>query len=322
MIGRSELLFETALLLQKRGFEIKFIITSKALPEYQIKESDFKKLSKRLSCDYFLVQNVNDPELIAYVKQSGVKIGVSVNHPTIIGRHFLKTFELGILNAHAGDLPRYRGNACLNWAILNGERFVGLVIHKMNPGQLDTGGIVAKTRFRLGANTYIGDIHAWLKKSTPELYLRALKNIKRERDFIYRTQFGGAKIGFRCYPRIPDDSEINWNLSAIAIHRLIRASSEPLSGAYAFYGGKKIIIWRADILDDKERYMAMPGQISDIDKMSGDVVVITGKSKLKITSVSTESDMGARQKPAEIIRSIRTRLESRYPIMTFAQNIN
>lgn len=317
LIGRSELLFNTAVLLHKKDFEIAFIITSKALPEYQVRERDFEKLSKQIGCDYFLAGKGNGSEFADRVKRSGAEIGISVNHPALIGKDLLNAFKFGVLNAHAGDLPRYRGNACPNWAILNGERHVTLVIHKMEPGRLDSGDVIAKRKYRLEADTYIGDVYAWLAGRTPGLFLSALRKIGRKSGLAHGKRGSEAQKGFRCYPRIPTDSEINWNLPALQIHRLIRASSEPFSGAYAFYRGEKIVIWRAELPDDGEKYIAMPGQISQIDKKAGTVTVITGDGKLRICSVSQGDDSDVRRKPSEIISSIRSRLESRFLAMGF-----
>ena len=63
-------------------------------------------------------QNVNGSEFVDAVKKARADIAVSINWPTLIRGKALAAFSYGILNAHTGDLPRYRGNACANWAII------------------------------------------------------------------------------------------------------------------------------------------------------------------------------------------------------------
>ena len=103
--------------------------------------------------------------------------------------------------------------------------------------------------------------------------------------------------GFRCYPRRPEDSKIDWSKDVQYIHRLIRASSKPYSGAYSYLDGKyKVTIWKAEIYKDNEKYCAIPGQISEISKDY--FVVIAGNGKIKITDYESQTP----------IKSIRQRL--------------
>jgi len=306
IIGRTEMLYKTVLELKKYRYCIVAIITSKASPEYQVDESDFKKLSEDIGCDYFFTNNINQKNLIDYIKDKKVDIGISVNCINIIEQELIDAFKIGILNSHAGNLPRYRGNACPNWAIINGEDYIALTIHYMEGGKLDSGDIVAQDKYYLDNNMYIGDIYGWIRKTTPELFLSSLRKIASNPDYILKEQPDKPEDILRCYPRIPSDSQINWQLPAEYIHRIIRASSEPFSGAYTYFEGKKFTIWRADLYHDNENYLAVPGQIAFIDKDKGDVVVITGEGKLKISLVSfLDAD---KVKPAAIIKSFRKRL--------------
>ncbi len=314
LLGRSELLLDTARLLKRKGFQVKFIITAKALPHYAVSEEDFQKLARQTGWDYFSAGNIYEKKWARYIRRSGAEIGVSVNYPTRIPKDALRAFRFGILNAHAGDLPRYRGNASPNWAILNGEKNLTMVIHKMEASEVDSGAILAENKLRLGGKTTIGDVYRWMQEKTPRLFLKALQGIRKDPSFLLRKQAKTSGEGFRCYPRLPSDSAIDWSLPAVEIHRLIRASSEPFEGAYAHCGGKKIRIWAAEPVEDGERYIAVPGQVSKIDKGTGHVTVITGKGKLKITRVSFDATGSTRQKPSSLITSFRIRLEN--PILS------
>ena len=75
--------------------------------------------------------------------------------------------------SHGGDLPRYRGNACQAWAILNGEDRIGLCIHRMIGDELDSGDIIARDYFSIDQTTKVTKAWEWLHKKIPELFLEA-----------------------------------------------------------------------------------------------------------------------------------------------------
>ena len=157
LIGRTEYLYTTAETLIENNHEIKALVTAKAAPEYKRKEEDFKTLAARLHIPFFKSSTLDNPEIKSALK--GLDIGISVNWVNVVQENHLKLFQRGILNAHLGDLPRYRGNACPNWAIIQGEKEVVLSIHFMEGGVLDSGRVIVQDRYPIADNTYIGDIY-------------------------------------------------------------------------------------------------------------------------------------------------------------------
>lgn len=120
IIGRGESLFNTTKLLKKNGYNIKLIITDKS-SEHHIKgEEDFLKLSNEIKAEFLSTTKINNASTL--IREKKINIGVSANYSRIIKSEFISNFEFGVLNAHGGDLPRYRGNACQAWAILNNEK--------------------------------------------------------------------------------------------------------------------------------------------------------------------------------------------------------
>ena len=140
IIGRTQILYETILKLHEEGHQIGCIITAKAAPEYTRKDDDFRNLAKRLNVPFSLTSSLDRPEVEEMCQ--GSDIGVSVNWVSVILQKHIDWFRLGILNSHHGDLPRYRGNACSNWAIIRGEEEITSTIHFMEGGQLDCGRII------------------------------------------------------------------------------------------------------------------------------------------------------------------------------------
>ena len=305
IIGRTEALYTTANYLMKNGHCIKLIVTDKEALEYSKTAEDFRLFSRKIGAGYLCTSRINFKK--HFIGRFGkIDIGISINYTRAISQDIIDMFPLGILNAHAGDLPRYRGNACPNWAIINGEKEIGLCIHKMVGKGIDSGDIVAREYLKISIKTKIGYVYDWLIGKIPILFLKSINKLRSNPVYFLEKQSSDSRRILRCYPRISEDSKIYWAKSNVEIVRLINASSKPFSGAYCFYGRRKIIIWDAELCHDKERYCAVPGQVSFINGENGSVVVITGKGKMRIKEIGCGN---LRCLPEKIIKSIRIRLE-------------
>ena len=96
----------------------------------------------------------------------------------------------------------------------------------------------------------------------------------------------GSLKGLRCFPRLPEDSQIDWNDNARNIGRLIRASSEPYNGAFSFLNGEKIIIWKAAEFDYGEKFLAVAGHVVGIQRDTKAIRVACGDGMLEIQKLN------------------------------------
>ena len=124
IIGRTEILYDTALFLKESGHEIVYILTSEEAVEYKRTANDFKMLAESLSVPFALGSDIT--KFSDELSESNPDIGISMNYTGILPQSIIDIFPFGVLNSHGGDLPRYRGNACQAWAIINGEERIGL----------------------------------------------------------------------------------------------------------------------------------------------------------------------------------------------------
>ena len=304
VIGRNEWLYNSMLLLEKKGFNIAFIITSKEAPEYKKTSSDFKTFAEERGIPFLLESKITSKDVKKLKLSETPNICISVNYTGILSEDVIGLFKHGILNAHGGDLPRYKGNACQAWAIINGEEKIGICVHKMVPDQIDSGDIIQREYIPIKINTKIGDIYKLFEKLIPKMFLDSLNNLIKEPNFILEKINDSKQNSMRCYPRNSTDNKINWDKTNVEIIRLINASNFPYAGAFCFLDELKLIIWDAEIFDDNENYLAVPGQVSSFEK-DGSIIVIAGKGKVKINLIQVEK---IKMKPTEIIRSIRKRL--------------
>jgi methionyl-tRNA formyltransferase len=309
IIGRTEILLKCAEHILSRGHTIPLIITSKEAIEYKVTSKDFELLANSIGAKYIYTPKINELEIINNIKNIGIiDIAVSINYSGILSKQVIDLFKLGVLNAHGGDLPRYRGNACQAWAIINKEDKIGLCIHKMKGGELDSGDIIEREFLSINLNTRIGQVYDWMELLTPKLMYSAINKLTNNNNYILESQSTNPHDALRCYPRTPEDGLINWNNNSDDIIRLINASSEPFSGAYSFVDGHEIKIWRAKLIDDQELYLGVPGQVTKIYRDTGYVEVLTFNGKIRIEDVSINSQRGV---PTLFIKSLRQRFKSK-----------
>ncbi len=307
IIGRGDTLYRAMVHLHENGHTVKLIVTAKEAPEYTKTAEDFREFAEGTGAAFLLTARINREKNIAFIKNCGpMDIGISVNYVNVISQGVIDLFPHGILNAHGGDLPRYRGNACQAWAIINGENKIGLCIHKMVGEALDSGDIIARDYLPIDENTKVGEAYAWIRDRAPVMLLEAAAELEKDREYVLEKQSTNPEDALRCYPRRPEDGKIDWSAPNLEILRLINASGDPFSGAFCDYDGEKLVIRDAERYIDNERYCAVNGQVVQIDKNDAWIIVTTGSGKLKIKEIEFK---GERMKPAQVIRSIRKRLK-------------
>lgn len=301
IIGRTEVLYDTAVRLRQAGHEIACILTAKEAPEYTKTAEDFRLLASEWGIPFARGSKIR--EHAGFLAEVQADIGVSINFTGIVPQSVVDLFPLGVLNAHGGDLPRYRGNACQAWAILNGERRIGLCIHRMIGGELDNGDIIARDYLPIDDRTTITAVLAWMANRIPDLMLDSVSRLVEDNAYVLELQSRNPAESLRCYPRMPEDGEVDWRLGARAVLRLVNASNRPYAGAFTALGRQRLTIWAAELVEGDEVFVAVPGQVTAIGE--GFVEVACGADKIRLLEVEYD---GVLASPDRFIRSIRTRL--------------
>ncbi len=307
IIGRTGTLYRAAQLLLEQGHELTAIITAKAAPEYTKSSEDFKSLAQEYSVPFMHTARIAEASHL--LQSLSPDVGVSMNYPGIIHQEVIDIFPLGILNAHGGDLPRYRGNACQAWAILNGEKKIGLCVHKMVGGELDSGDIISRDYYRLTQASTVTEAHGWMSSRVPDLFADALHSLEDDPSYILEKQSKHPENALRCYPRKPKDGAIAWHKDAFEILRLINASTKPYAGAFTYLNGQKVHIWKARLGELPCPSCFVPGQVLWKND-DGSVAVGTGNSGVVLVDITQQE--GCSSVPAvQIISSLRDRFGSK-----------
>ena len=302
IIGRTEILFDTAQRLHAAGHKISLVVTASESSEYRCTATDFARMADGMGARFF--NNLAVADVAAAIAAEGpIDVAVSMNFPSILPDAVIEQFPLGVLNAHGGDLPRYRGNACQAWAILSGEERIGLCIHRMIGGELDSGDIIARDYLPVRLDTTITQVWGWMLKRIPVLYEQAIDRLESNPAYVLERQSKNPKEALRCYPRIREDGRIDWTRPAVDIVRLVNASTRPYAGAFCSYEAEELIVWSASLVEEFEQCLAVPGQVTHIG--DGFVEVAAGIGKVRVDEVGWRSEICA---PSSFIHSIRKRL--------------
>ncbi len=206
------------------------------------------------------------------------------------------------VNVHYSPLPLYRGRANVNWAIINGESHAAITIHEMAPG-LDAGNILFQQRIPIRESDTVADLYSSLndvqRKHLADSVQQFLDGYGGEPQSVEGATYGCT--------RLPEDGEIYWQAPTVQIDRLVRALVVPFPGAYTYFRGQRLSVWKALPLMDPPRYVGrIPGRVIGVDRREGYVDVLTGDGVLRLSEVQLSGSTPAAA--AEIIRSTKDTL--------------
>lgn len=309
LLGRTETLLSAAECFRAAGHSLAGVITARAAPESKKGEDDFRALADAAGAPFLLAQRL-DERADRLVQLASADVVLSMNWVSVIHQAFIDRFRFGVLNAHFGDLPRYRGNAVPNWALISEEREVVLTVHGMLGGELDAGPIYGQARMEVSLDTTIRELTDFMGRSLPTLLLTALERLAKGSGPLVTKS--ASEDGFRCYPRLPRDGRIDWTLTAREIHALVRASGDPLPGAFTFYRDaegklRRLVVWKSRLVETPSADRAVPGHVLLNDKTTGESWVMTGSGAIAL-GVASHDDSREMFEPGKVWKSIRVRL--------------
>ena len=186
-------------------------------------------------------------EMIETIKMLKPDVICVVAYGKILPKEILEIPKYGCINVHGSLLPKYRGAAPIQWAVINGEKTTGVTTMYMNEG-MDTGDMILKQEVEIGEDETTGELWERLEKIGAELLVKTLREI--ELGIAPRMKQGND---FTLAPMLDKKmSKIEWNnKTAKEIKDLVRGLN-PIMGAYTFFKGKKIKFWRVNIAKEDE----------------------------------------------------------------------
>ena len=205
------------------------------------------------------------------------------------------------VNVHYAPLPRYRGRATVNWAIINGDSHCAISIHCLVP-DLDAGGILFQQLVPIGRSDTVTDLYERLNAiQRDELAAAVARRLAGDAG----EPQDETRATYAC-TRLPDDGEIDWSAPAETADRLVRALTDPFPGAFTWLGLRRLVIRRGEPIRQPRYEGSVPGRVARVDRSSGVVDVLTGDGALRLHEVAF--DGGRPQRPADVITSVRQTL--------------
>ena len=268
--------------LHRCGFEIQAVFTYIDDPNESIWFDSVAELALQLGIPVYAPNDINHPKWQEKIRDLQPDFLFSFYYRDLIDQPILDIPRAGCLNLHGSLLPKYRGRAPVNWALVNGEQETGITLHYMT-AQPDAGDIVYQQRVSIHPDDTAVILNKKLTKATGEMLDEALPRLKngeaprQAQNHSEATYFGR---------RTPADGAIDWNQSNHKIFNLVRAVTQPYPGAFTFRGQKKLIIWTAKAVAATTNKKP-PGTVLSIDPL----LIACGEGALEIAFAQVEKGL-------------------------------
>lgn len=228
----------------------------------------------------------DNTEFIEKIKSLNPDLICVVAYGKIIPEEILNIPRLGCINVHGSLLPKYRGAAPIQWAVINGEKETGITTMYMDKG-MDTGDMILKEKVEIGEDETTGELWDRLSKIGAELLIKTVNLI--EEGKAPREKQGED---FSLAPMLKKEmAKIDWeNQTANQIKNLIRGLN-PIMGAYTFKDSKMIKFWKATCIDEKDMNINqgdLPGTVVKSNEKEG-LFIKTKQGILSVLEIQGEN---------------------------------
>ena len=252
--------------LYKAGYKIEAVVTNIDKPKgrgMKLISSPVKQFAEENGLKVLQPEKIkNNFNFIEEIKNINPDVICVVAYGKILPKEILEIPKLGCINVHGSLLPKYRGAAPIQWAVLNGDKKTGITTMYMDVG-MDTGDMILKQETPIGDNETTGELWERLSVIGGDLLVRTLKLIEQKK--APREKQGEE---FSIAPMLGKEiAKIDWeNKTAIEIKNLVRGLN-PIMGAYSYINSKKIKFWKVDVITKKDLEQEFPELIEYEYKM-------------------------------------------------------
>jgi len=274
--GYSEVGYACLSLLLERGDRVVALITHEDNPHEKIWFKTPAVAAREKGIPVFTPESVNTPEWRERIAQLQPDLILSVYYRHMIGTKILALPRLGAWNLHGSLLPKYRGRAPINWAVLHGEPRIGMTLHRMVKSA-DAGGIVDQEGVAIGPRDTAEQAFRKVLPCARQVLARQIDTLlagtvrETPQNEAEATYFGGRK---------PEDGRIHWTQTSAQIFNLIRAVTDPYPGAFTDCDGVRLMVWWAESDTPATRgRRGKPGEVLSVTPL----VVATGDGALELT---------------------------------------
>lgn len=242
-MGTPDFAVPTLVEMAARGHEIAAVYTRAAKPAgrgMELQPTPVEREARRLGLPVFTPKTLKDEAAQAAFRAHKADAAVVVAYGLILPKPILEVPRLGCFNVHASLLPRWRGAAPINRAVMAGDKESGVTIMRMDEG-LDTGAMAMAEHIEIGADMTAGDLHDALARLGADLMLRALAAMERGSLTLMPQPERGVTYAEKI---AKDETRIDWTRPWHEVHDHIRGLS-PFPGAWFEVGGVRVKVLRS-----------------------------------------------------------------------------
>jgi methionyl-tRNA formyltransferase len=266
--------------------EVALVVTQPDRPAgrgHQLQQPPVKVLAQELGLNIAQPETANTPEFLEQLRTIAPDVVVVVAFGQILSKDVLDAPKLGCVNVHASLLPKYRGAAPIQHALMNGETVTGITTLYMTE-QLDAGDVLLQKRIAILPEDTYGTLYNKLAVLGAETLVETLARLERgETQGIPQNHAEATRA-----PSLKKDAgQIDWQQSATAIVNLVRATN-PRPGAFTTIAGKTLKIWRASVVPPVSDRKESPGQVREVRPHEG-IVVNAGEGAVLVLEVQAEN---------------------------------
>ena len=250
-MGSSDISQESLEKIYDKGFEICGVVTNTDKPAGRGKKifvNPVKIFANEKSLPVFQPEKLRkNIEFENEIKKINPDLTVVVSYGKILPKSFLEIPKFGTINLHPSMLPKYRGPAPIQWAVLNGDKKTGVSIMYLDEG-MDSGDIIEQKEVDIGDDETTGELWERLSSLGADLLVKVIEDIENG-NIVRKKQSSNYTLA----PLIEKEmSRIAWeNLSSKEVKNLVRGLN-PFMGAYTNYDEKKIKLWKVQALSFDE----------------------------------------------------------------------
>jgi methionyl-tRNA formyltransferase len=227
------------------------------------------------------------PALSRAVAGGGYVLCILAGWYHMVPRPFREMFVRGCVGFHASLLPKLRGGAPLNWAILSDLKETGLTMFQVGDG-VDDGPLFDQERFAIGPRTHVAELIGASRSASASMIQRSLPGILTG---ALKPQPQAGEPSY-CLQRTPEDGRIDWSASFQVIDRLVRAVSRPYPGGLCVLDGREIAIHRTEYVSPNLNLRGAPGQLANLPSEASPIVVC-GEGCLRVAEAEFEDGVDA-----------------------------
>ena len=277
--------------LVEAGHEVVAVVTQPDKPKGRGKEmqqTPVKVCALKHNIEVFQPVKIKTPEAVEVLNGYGADLFVVAAFGQILSKEILEMPKYGCVNIHASLLPKYRGAAPIQWAILDGEKETGVTIMQMNEG-LDTGDMLTKVMVPIDDTDTGESLFDKLAEAGAKLLIETIPQIET-RTVTPQPQDDSLSTYAKMIKK--EMGLIDWKKEAVVLERLVRGMNSWPS-AYTHFNGKTLKVWEASVEESEAK--TEPGTVVEVTKNS--IKVQTGKDLLVLKQIQLEGkkrmDVGA-----------------------------